>query len=287
MQQHETARTALYEFDNLWDFTRWIANTERKWNLRHSVTNTPDRSWDLGVGWEDALKLATVGWPEGVKQLHALASSVPNDVVVTKTYGVAGEQPDVPRYLAGDPFNMIHRGKSKVPKPTMTIAVNISASAFVTAQEFANYGAAIVALVDHLESRRVRVELIGVFSGSPIQNGDRFAMSWHIKHAEDALDLSAVAFSLGHPAMLRRLGFAFLERTNAAWQSGMYGTPRNEPQPADFINPVEGALMISGVATSQNRCGTMPEALKFAKWQINNAYRKAGFKNDVPELEEL
>lgn len=285
MQRLDEPGSAKFEFDNLPDFVRWIENTPRRWRIQDS-RRYAEHSWDLGVGWEGALKLARDGWPEGIKQLSALAATVPNDVVVTKTYGVAGEMPDVPRYLAGDPFNMVHRGKTRVPKPTMTIGINISASGATNARDFANYGAAMVALVDHLESRRVRVELYGVFAGTP-NGGRHFSMTWNIKRAEDALDLSAVAFSLGHPAMLRRLGFAMLERTDPRWESSAYGMPRNDTRPSDFINPIEGALLIGGVGTAYGKCGTIGEALQYAKWQINDAYRKLGHKNDVPELEDL
>jgi hypothetical protein len=196
---------------------------------------------------------------------------------------VAGEQPDVPRYLAGDPFNMIHRGKAKVPKPTMTIALNIRASCAIGSREIANFGAAIVALVDRLESRRVRVELLGLFATNISKK--RYCGAWGIKQAQDHLDLSAVAFSFAHPAMLRRIGFALMERTPAIHECPGYGFGGGI-SPEDFIDLAPGALLINGVDHNPGACATMAGALHYAKGEINKAYRALGHEDDMAELED-
>lgn len=282
MLSNETNRRWLRQFDNLPELVSFIRTTPRLWAAQSSHAEGRGKGWDLNAGFDGALRLADTGWEEGVRNLAALAASVPNNTIVTKTYGVSGELPDVPRYLAGDPLNMIHRGKAKVPKPTMTIALNVRISAAVGAQEAANFGAAICALVDRLESRRVRVELLGLIA----TNGKkRYCISWGMKRPEDALDLSAVAFSYAHPAMFRRLGFAVMERSPRAIEHYGYGMGGGISV-EDFIDVPEGALLINGVDHNPGACRTMAGAMLFAKHEINRAYRALGFEEDIAELEE-
>lgn len=283
MLSNETPKRWLVQFNDLPELVSYIRNEPRRWPEEASRREMPTHSWDLGVGFHRALELADTGWEEGVKNLSALAATVPNNTIVTKTYGVAGELPDVPRYLAGDPFNMVHRGKNKVPKPTMTIALNVRASCMVGAQEMANFGAAICALVDRLESRRVRVELLGLIGTNGVK---RYCISWGIKRAEDSLDLSAVAFSYAHPAMFRRLGFAAMERSPSAIYRRSYGIDGGIGE-QDFLDIAPGALLIRGVDHNPGACRTMAGALQFAKAEINRAYRALGHDEDMAELEEV
>jgi hypothetical protein len=276
----DRARWAI-QFDHLLEMTNWIKDTPPVWSDKSSRHEGRGMRWDLDAGYDGALRLASEGWPEGVQQLHALAATVPNNTLVTHEYGIAGERPDVPRYLAGDPLHMVHRGRTKVPKPTMTIALNIRVSAAVGAQEAANFGAAMCALVDRLESRRVRVELLGLMATNSTSRGSkRWAMSWSIKRAEDPLDLSAVAFSYAHPAMFRRLGFAIMERSPRDMRCPGYGVDGGI-KAADFVDLPEGALLIMGVDHNPGSCRTMAGALAFATTAINNA---AG--EPIAELEE-
>lgn len=278
----ETNKRWLVQFNDLPELVGYIRDTPRRWPEEASRTESASRSWDLGTGFARALQLADTGWEEGIQNLHALAATVPNSTIVTRSYGVAGELPDVPRYLAGDPFNMVHRGRAKVPKPTMTIALNIRTSCAVGAQEMANFGAAVVALVDRLESRRVRVELVGLMA---TDGPKRYCISWGIKRPEDALDLSAVAFSYAHPAMWRRLGFAVMERSPRGLYRRGYGIGGG-CKADDFLDLAPGALLINGVDHNPGACRSMQGALEFAKAEINRAYRALGHDEDMAELEE-
>jgi hypothetical protein len=278
MIQLDDDKRWVRQFSSLMELEAWLRVTPRQWGQHTSLNERPTRDWDLGVGYGGALKLASEGWEEGVRNLHALSALVPNQTIATREYSMAGDYPDVPRYISGDPFNMIKRGKQRAPKPSMTIAVNTRISCAITRQQSANFGAAMVALVDRLESRGVRVELLGLLATNVTRR--RMCLSWTIKRAEDHLDLSAVAFSYAHPAMFRRLGFAAMERMPKATEDYGYGIDGGVSR-SDFVDVPEGALLINGVNHEPARCKTMPDALAFAKAQINAA---AG--EDVVELED-
>lgn len=283
IERHNGAHWRVH-FESLAEMVQWTRSTPRKWSENTSRTNTRDNSWDLGAGYEGALELAERGWEAGIRNLAALALTVPNNTITVREMSVAGDFPDVPRYLAGDPFNMVRRGKQRVPKPALTICVNTVASAIVTGRELANFGAAIVALVDRLESRGVRVELIGAICAN--ENRGKVSIAWHIKRAEDHLDLAAVAFSLAHPACFRRIGFAAIERSPRELEQPGYGRPA-DASPEHLLDAPEDVLCIQGVQGSAGACRTMDGALAFAKAQINRAYADAGMGDSVIELEEI
>jgi hypothetical protein len=277
----DNGRRAL-QFDNLRDVTAWLAATPRTPGADNSAERYGGGArWDLNAGYAGALRMASEGWEDGVKNLHALATTVPNLTVTTRTFSVAGDFPDVARAVVGNPFNMIRRGKEHRPKGAMTLVIGIGGTADVDAKEMANYGAAMVALVDRLESRGVRVELLAHWGNRcSARSFSKWGMTWHVKHAEDALDLSAVAFSLAHPAMMRRLGFAAMERSDQYIPG--YGGTLDYVDKDLLVDVPEGALLIPGVQGGRGSCRTMEGALAFAKAAINKA---AG--EDIAELEDL
>lgn len=283
LQADNKGKHFIHQFESLLEMVQWIQATPAQWKRERSSKREGMLDW-FGATYEQALKLASEGWEAGVRNIGALSATVPNGSVVTREYAMAGDFPDVPRYLAGDPFNMVKRGKQRSPKPSMTIAINVGLKSSISAQEAANYGAAMVALVDRLESRNVRVHLIGLWTAGLRQFGrdTDYAVSWTIKHLEDHLDLGSVAFGLAHAAMARRLCFAACERSPARLETAGYGAARGQVLPEHFIDLPAGALCIGGVSSAgSGPCKTMEGALAFAKAQINKA---AG--EDIVELED-
>lgn len=280
LQNYASGAHWRVQFESLSEMVDWTRATPRVWSQKSSSSEPATNSWDLGAGYVGALKLAQEGWEAGIKNIAALAMVVPNNTITTKEMSVAGDYPDVPRYLAGDPFNMVKRGKQRVPKPAMTIVVNTVASASVKAKAMANYGAAMVALVDRLESRGIRVELLGAVSYDNLQRG-KATVAWTIKRAEDHLDLASIAFSLAHPACFRRLSFAAIERSPRELECWSYGVP-GSIKASHLLDCPEDALCIDGVQHNPGACDTMPGALAFAKNQINKAAGEA-----IVELEDL
>lgn len=262
----------LRQFNDLGELVRWIDDTPCVWSTRASREAEYGPGWTLGANYGQCLKLAAEGWHEGVKQLDALASPLTSARLSTMRYDVAGERPDINRFVAGDPFNMVRRGAREKARPILTIAVNIRTSSSIGGQEMANYGAALVTLVDRLENAGRRVELIGLCStnnSGGLRNG-RWAVSWTVKRAQDHLDLAAIAFSMAHPAMWRRLGFAAMERSDKERQCYGYGVEGGITR-HDFIEIAEDALLIEGVDHKPGAARTMQGALALATKQINDA----------------
>jgi hypothetical protein len=139
----------------------------------------------------------------------------------------------------------------------------------IGADEYRNYGAAITAMVGQIEATGRQVELDVVFVDE--LKHERAVLGWKVKRAGDTVDLSAVAYSLAHPAAFRRIGFAMIERTPQRNQTPGYGRCGSlTKELAETIGAGE-AFLLGGVGVSSGACSSMQGALKFAAQQINKA----------------
>lgn len=254
--------------DDLTEVAKWLRETTSSWNYQSSLSTGRGDAWDLGVGLDGALRLAETGWSEGAKNLSdKLAAHMPErDHVDSWRYDVAGELPDIGRFLVGDPSCMKRHGHPKGHKPIISILVNLCCSGGVPASHYANYGAALCSVIDQLENSGRRVEL-SVAWISEFYGDARFSGGWTVKHAEDALDLAAVAFSLAHPAASRRIGFAMVERTRIR-PSMSYGSVVTGVE-EDWIDPLPGTYCLQGVGFGGG--ATLQDALVRVVREINKA----------------
>jgi hypothetical protein len=182
-------------------------------------------------------------------------------------FDIAGHYPDVGRFVSGQPDHMLTKGKVHGKKPTVHIICNMTASSSVSAQEYLNFGTALCAIVDKLEASGRRVQLDVTFANA--LRIHRTVVGWNVKQPGDPLDLSAVAFSLAHPAAYRRLGFAMWERTPIGDYSPGHGrcTPLTKKD-AELIDG-ENALILNGDGGSLSSCRTPAGAVDFVSHQLN------------------
>jgi hypothetical protein len=216
--------------------------------------------------------MASVGWPEGAQKaqeaLKALNTRTPAPDTKVDFYGF---RPHVPRFCAGAPDNMIRHapvadmGCGKV----LTLYVSVVANAFTDARYMANYGVAIAQYVNQLETDGMRVEVIACITATSRKHGWRMTFSVGVKAADQPLDLAVLAFAIGHPAMLRRLYFAFSERSEAREDSS-YGQAC-DTKLSDLINPPIGAVILNDMKSANSYAGTPEEALAHVAKQIEAA----------------
>ena len=293
MGECETSRTVTIYGDSLPDVERFLRETPKKWTYEQSRENEASKSWDLGVGYKGAEKLAKDGWSEGAADLdHRLQAIMPAASREAR-YGhsVYGSSVNIGRYLNGNPNNMRRRGKREAGSaPVFHIIVNAVATCMVNAQHFANYGTAIVGLIDRLEATGKRCMVDVVFCTLLPNDGKygdvRGVVGWNVKQANEAVDLAAVAFSIGHPAAFRRIGFAMMERLPKGTEHSGYGQSLDVHE-SDVIDPTDGTMLLDGVNHETSRCSTPEGALKLAIEQLNKAAVKAGHATiDNPLIDE-
>jgi hypothetical protein len=274
MRTQITPRALQYQFDSLAEFGRFIADTPRKWRERSSEGNAPEKSWDLNAGYKGALDLASKGWIEGAQRaqraLKGFNANTPRPQIRNDFYG---HMPNVPRHCAGAPDSMMRH----TPVATMgggrvlTLYVPVTISCFVDAECAANFGVGVAQYVRQMETQGIRCEVHAVACLAGYETNQRLTYALKVKSAAQPLDLAVLAFAIGHPAMFRRLGFAFMERSEAR-EMEAYGYPKDLTL-ADLINPPRGSAILNGMRDANDVAKTPAAALEWIEKQIEAAMK--------------
>ena len=200
------------------------------------VQNRPGSSFFGEEKWDDLIRLAKFGWPEGLS-LMSQTLQVINNIPATihrKRYDVAGMYPAISRAVAGNPVAMVRRGQTtEHRRPIVTVRVNRHLSGAINKIIIVNRGAALVSAIDELERTGYSVELLVTDIANAA--GQTYTLQFPIKKAGEALDLDRTIFLLAHPGATRRMSFHLI-KTNPGlkmpdWKSA--GVPHNKPFPDD------------------------------------------------------
>lgn len=162
-----------------------------------------------------AINSALYGWPEGRERMkNAIAQlDPPGKDTEDMLYDVAGCEPDVGRYLSGDPENMM--SFQELPtKKTVRIVADVALSGACGDEVVFMRGAALVTLIENLELRGHKVELT-VCSTFLITDG-RYNQTTYIayvlaKPAGQPADMDRLAYLLGNYETERVLMFETYE----------------------------------------------------------------------------
>lgn len=259
-----------YHFDSMGELGRFLRDTPRTWDgCTTSTGRGYGNSWDLGTTYDEAERMARDGWLEGAKAaqeaLKSLPLKSPAPDTVTDFYGFL---PHVARFCAGAPDSMIRRAREAVGGmgKVLTLYVPVNAVGSVSAVHMRNFGVGVAQYINQLEMDGVRCELYGVMC-SDQPSGGALTHSWRIKDADQPLDLAVLAFSIGHAAMFRRLGFALRERSDAPRNPG-YGASR-PARLTDLIDPPAGSYILNGMSVANTVARTPADALDYVRKQID------------------
>lgn len=276
----EPGKCAKYHFDSIHEMSNWLTRTPAVWTRNHSSERDHgDRDWDLGVKYADALRMARDGWIEGAEAVQEALKAFPTKTPAPDTRtDVYGFRPHVPRFCAGAPDSMIRHtdvaetGAGKV----LTIIVQVTMPAMTNATAAANYGVAVAQYINQMEMEGTRCEIIACQSLNQsymAPHGVRVAFSCVVKNADQPLDLAVIAYTIGHPTVYRRLGFAALERS-AAPESSTYLYPTGA-RVDDVINAPVGAVVLNGMSNIKlnQLASTAEKALEYVSQEIETALK--------------
>jgi len=260
-----------YHFDSMAEIGRFLRDTPRTWiGCTMSEGKSYGDNWDLGTTYAEAERMARDGWLEGAKQaqeaLKLLPLKSPLPDTVNDFYGF---RPHVARFCAGAPDSMIRRATQEASGgmgKVLTLYVPVNAVGGVSAKHMMNFGLGVAQYINQLETDGVRCELYGVLCSDQM-GGGALTHSWRIKSADQPLDLAVLAFSIGHAAMFRRLGFALRERSDAPRNPG-YGTSR-PARLSDLIDPPAGSYILNGMSIAGQIARTPADALDYVRKQID------------------
>jgi hypothetical protein len=206
-------------------------------NVRKSDSSQKagDGSFQACKSFEAADNLARYGWTEGRTSIEAVVTSVGLGSyarVQEFVPDVSGAVVDVAAAIAGVPESMLEfvevdkRGAGKL----IRLVVNCVAHAGIHADTLKRRGAAVLALVDALESAGLVAEVDIVFFEH--STGDHVTVV-HVKRAGETFDPDRLAYAVAHPDFFRRHIFATWERQapqvrkELGVEGGSYGYPKD------------------------------------------------------------
>lgn len=186
---------------------RYLASKDKKhWTVDFTKTKSFDEAIDLlHDGWTDKAKELT-------KKLKAVERDMAPTMKQQRCVSVAGYQPIVPLFLAGQPANMIGTRMQPVKQKVVTLVKSVSYSGNVEPEEWTEQGLKALAVVKKLESNGLRVNVDIVRGGyDPDTKSNGIVCRVRVKNANERLNVSKLAFTMCHPSIQRRLMFRFTE----------------------------------------------------------------------------
>jgi hypothetical protein len=211
-----------------------LLDTPKTWRTSASQGHQGERAWDLGLGYENARKMLMEGWPAGAKKIQKLQAESGFELKAKPKTGrnVTGFAPCIGAAMSGDPRAMFTRPKRPMKAPVINLVFNGGANCNVNARCFENAGVAALSLINTLESQGVSVGLYAGYTVSGYGRDGTVLLRWEVpvKKPGQPLDLERLAFLIAHPAMFRRLGFAYMERSTKASEDALgscYGYTTN------------------------------------------------------------
>ena len=204
----------------------------RQWGSFPSSQSSASE-WNGNVSYLEARELAEHGWPEGVRLIQQVSDEVAPYALRPQQrpqweYTHAGFLPSMAAYVAGAPEHMLIRTQADDPtRPVVRIVCSVTASAHIPADVLVRRGAAVLSVLDYLESSGTRVELT-LFDGGherTKQNSHvRYESLIVLKRPDEHVDIDRLAFALVHPAMLRKLLFKLREACPELRTAGAFGS---------------------------------------------------------------
>lgn len=199
----------------------------------------------------DAVELARHGWPDGAAMMARLTATTTYGRAPKWRPGVAGAFPVVGDYTAGRPDCMRARrmidGERHCAR-AVTIYAPVNVSAIVPGDAIMTVGAALLGVIDALETSGTSVRLIACK-----QNAGHLYRVLVKQHGEHC-DVDRLAYALANPSMPRRMLYAWCERRDASPATTTltcdgYGMPPCETltgNPGDIFLPRVGDSDVYG-----------------------------------------
>ena len=225
-------RVVFKKFESVTELSEFIKNTpQTKEGKKYSSSLRGSKSFCGTENFDEAENLLIFGDSENAENVRKNIEQITaglkgknksfrgaKTLSYTLKSSAVGFLPIVPKYLAGEPENMMNLHKvQKQTTKVLNICVYIGALCDVTAEELNLCLCRILCAVFALEKEGFRVNLFVVSTASFKRGKDGvFGYSVKIKDSGQKIDLLKIAYSLCHPSSLRRHGFAVFERLDGS-----------------------------------------------------------------------
>lgn len=275
--KQDTSQVHL-EFDSLYDFASLDSKMQPEQTTYDSSKTEKDSF--CGCSFQQAVNFATMGWADGRDKLINLTQSgieyLKQDTIPTEFRDVAGFRPDVPAYCAGDPANMVQKDETVKPA-VLRIFVDMGIHCDVKPKQVLNYGSALLAWVELIESEGIRCEIWSIMGTTG--NSKDYSARILIKESDQVFDYGALAFALSHPAMNRRLNWRVKEQFAELWsghgktKSG-WGIGYGYPSDVTLYDFEEDYILMESIRDTHKQCNTVQSALEVFEGQLKPMLEK-------------
>lgn len=221
------------KFNSLSELAHYIDTHPQVVGTNSSELNPSRMDWDYNMSFKEADRILRSGgyWKEGHKNLQRAVFEFEQAMNMglgpSTELDVAGFAPDVSEFLKGSPTCMVNEsddGLVTAQRPIVKVGINTAIMCNVDAEYPLNRGAAIITLIDYLESMGQRCEIWSLMRLSTHHKDEPpLYVDTLIKPAHLPWDPGSFAFSLIHPAWFRRIMFRVIESRHEWPKSGGFG----------------------------------------------------------------
>lgn len=179
---------------------------------KNLITDRPAAAWTGHISTADAVHMIASGDPSAVAASDKLLDSLEQYLHIASSRfkmvdDVAGAMPNVPAYLAGQPLSMRRRQRTSDEQAPLTVVLDVTSSASITADQLKKRGAAILAFVRAMITRRPVKLFVAVTTGNRKINNGKDAQRLLIPVETSPIDLVRAAYLLTHTGLPRALGY--------------------------------------------------------------------------------
>lgn len=270
IEQPDRQTYNVYTFDTLSEFLDALKPRRDGESQRHFTGGDP---WAGTATYQEALKLAREGWPEGLKLVRPIVDRVVRDAV--RWVEEPSTKPDIegtyfdPGLVAQGIPECCYAPDPDNPQPafrsTVRLAVNLAVSSAVSAEACRKRGAAFMALALALDALNIKNELWVTETIGDAGNGKGHEFRVLVKAEGEPLQYDKAAFMLIHPSMLRRVIFAYQETLNEPCSYGVYGRPADSFLPTDFTLQGNAAALLAKTPIDQLDAWVLAQVERFVK----------------------
>lgn len=267
----------VLEFGSVNQAVDWINQRPQLWfasdDSKAKAVGDSDSIWRGTATFDEALSQAQFGWREGAEKIVRFYDTINIKTKKSSPYwgfDVAGEIPDIPRFIAGDPEHMksrspVDRRKKDVLRVVVPINYEFTASHSLRAAR----GAALLDYLLTAQELKFEVELTVLSVSTPnyfMPGDDKYgpdvAVKIKIKDANDSLNLMRLAFWVMSNAAQRRIVFSIKERLDIA---GWYRYSETDTQLPAYGRQVKDQERLLHYVSSDEALVLFPEDVTDAR----------------------
>lgn len=208
------------------------------WQGRSLSSETGSKSFTGTKDIAEAFNVLRGGYTEPLEKLKTseklATAQVQNQYRQQARLHVCGVLPHVPNAILNLPLSMIDYYKQPQKTRVVSIVYNITVNCNTSTEEMIRAGIQLLQLCKNVEASGYRLNL---YITELCHTDENHVIGWilKLKDSKQPFDILKLCFPLVHPSMLRRLSFAWLERSPLVYSESFtsgYGKATN------FVKPV-------------------------------------------------